>query len=101
MKVVTTAAVSKYISPPKSDHRYAASTPRLTSVSIVAAPCLRFNQAARWNGHAPQVTTGVARRPTTHGSTSSIDSTTTGTVRTAATARRTRKSSGASGSVAP
>ena len=33
---------------------------RLISVSIVAAPCLRFAQAARWNGQAPQRTTGVA-----------------------------------------
>src|SRR3954452_5739580 len=50
-------------SPRKSayiDHANAVSTPRLTSVSIVAAPWRRFTQAARWNGHAPQITTGVA-----------------------------------------
>ena len=34
--------------------------PRLISVSIVAAPCLRFAHAARWNGQAPHSTTGVA-----------------------------------------
>ena len=28
-------------------------------MSIVALPCLRFANAARWNGHAPQITTGV------------------------------------------
>ena len=33
---------------------------RETSVSIVAAPWRRFVHAARWNGHAPQITTGVA-----------------------------------------
>ena len=43
-----------------SDHSHAASTPTETSVSIVAAPCLRFAQAAVWNGQAPQSTTGVA-----------------------------------------
>ena len=29
-------------------------------MSIVAAPCLRFAHAARWNGHAPHRITGVA-----------------------------------------
>ena len=31
------------------------------SVSIVAAPWRRLIHAARWNGHAPHTTTGVAR----------------------------------------
>ena len=42
------------------DHSHAESVPRLISVSIVAVPCLRFAQAARWNGQAPHSTTGVA-----------------------------------------
>ena len=43
-----------------SDHAEAASTPIETRVSMVAAPWRRLVQAARWNGHAPQVTTGAA-----------------------------------------
>ena len=35
-------------------------------MSIVAAPCLRFAHAARWNGQAPQSTTGVARLSDSH-----------------------------------
>jgi len=35
-------------------------------VSIVAAACLRLSQAARWNGHAPHVTTGAARVRDSH-----------------------------------
>ena len=44
-----------------SDHRNAALTPTLISVSIVAAPWRRLVTAARWNGHAPHTTTGAAR----------------------------------------
>ena len=36
--------------------------PTETSVSIVAAPWRRFIHAARWNGQAPQVTTGRGER---------------------------------------
>jgi len=36
------------------------------SVSIVALPCLRFANAARWNGHAPQTTTGTASTNDSH-----------------------------------
>ena len=43
-----------------TDQPQAASMPTEISVSIVAAPCFRFCQAARWNGQAPQSTTGVA-----------------------------------------
>ena len=49
-----------------SDHSQAARTPSETSVSIVAAPWRRFAQAARWNGHAPQRTTGVASWRASH-----------------------------------
>ncbi|RUP69497.1 hypothetical protein SSPNP10_07065 [Streptomyces sp. NP10] len=35
-----------------TDHRKAADVPTEISVSIVAAPCFAFVQAARWNGHA-------------------------------------------------
>ena len=34
--------------------------PSEMSVSIVAAPCRRFVQAARWNGQPPHTTTGAA-----------------------------------------
>ncbi len=44
-----------------NDHRKAASTPTEMRVSIVAAPCRRLVQAARWKGSAPQTTTGAAR----------------------------------------
>ena len=40
--------------------------PRLISVSIVAVPCLKFAQAAWWNGHAPHSTTGVAALSASH-----------------------------------
>src|SRR5215210_6490259 len=43
-----------------SDQPNAASVPRDTRVSMVAAPCRRFVQAARWNGSPPQTTTGAA-----------------------------------------
>ncbi len=43
-----------------TDQAKAARVPIETSVSIVAAPCLRFVHAARWNGHAAHVTTGAA-----------------------------------------
>ncbi|SIH92822.1 Uncharacterised protein [Mycobacteroides abscessus subsp. abscessus] len=36
------------------------------SVSIVAAPCLRFVHAALWNGQAPQMITGAARASEAH-----------------------------------
>ena len=49
-----------------SDHSQAASVPTLISVSIVAAPCLRFAQAALWNGHAAHSTTGVTRFSDSH-----------------------------------
>ena len=49
-----------------SDHSHAASTPTEMSVSIVAAPCLRFAHAALWNGQAPHSTTGVARFSASH-----------------------------------
>ncbi len=35
-----------------TDQRNAADVPTEISVSIVAAPCLAFVQAARWNGQA-------------------------------------------------
>ena len=35
-------------------------------MSIVAVACLRLTQAARWNGHAPQTTTGAASVSDSH-----------------------------------
>ena len=40
--------------------------PTLTRVSIVVDPPRAALNAAEWNGHAPHVTTGRARSPTTH-----------------------------------
>ena len=45
-----------------TDQPNAASTPTEMSVSIVAAPWRRFAQAALWNGQAPHVATGAAKR---------------------------------------
>ena len=44
-----------------TDHANADSVPTEINVSMVAAPCRRFVQAARWNGRPPQTTTGAAR----------------------------------------
>ena len=56
--------------PPNSsaynDQQKEVTTPRLTSVSMVAAPCPRPNQAARCSGQAPQVATGAASARLTH-----------------------------------
>ena len=49
-----------------SDQTKAASTPTEMSVSIVAAPWRRLVHAARWNGSAPQTTTGAARVSDAH-----------------------------------
>ncbi len=49
-----------------SDQPKAASTPTEISVSIVAVACLRFAHAARWNGRAPQTTTGAASVSDSH-----------------------------------
>ena len=49
-----------------SDQPNAASVPSEIRVSMVAVPCRRLVQAARWNGHAPQTTTGAARVSDSH-----------------------------------
>src|SRR5689334_2966582 len=49
-----------------SDHPYAASVPTETRVSIVVAPWRALTQAARWNGSAPQTTTGDASVSESH-----------------------------------
>ena len=41
-------------------------TPRETRVSIVVEPWRPAAKAALWNGHAPQVVTGIEARATTH-----------------------------------
>ena len=78
-----------------SDHNQAASVPTLIRVSIVAVPCRRFAHAARWNGHPPQSTTGVARLSASHCQLSNcsggiIDSSRTGTESTAEKTSRRR-----------
>ena len=69
--------------------------PRETSVSIVEVPCLRLTQAARWNGQAPQTTTGAARVRESHCQyvncrAGTIARAMTGTVRTAEMTNRRR-----------
>src|SRR5664280_967229 len=49
-----------------SDHSHAALTPTEIKVSIVAAPWRALVRAARWNGYAPQTTTGEARVRANH-----------------------------------
>ena len=78
-----------------ADHRNAASVPIDTSVSMVTAPWRRFTAAARWNGQAPQSTTGAASASETHChcgncSAGTIASAITGTARTALTMSRSR-----------
>ena len=78
-----------------SDHSQAASTPRLTSVSIVAVACRRFAHAARWNGQAPHRTTGVASCSASHCQLSNcsagiIESSSTGSESSALTISRRR-----------
>ena len=67
-----------------SDHSHAASTPTLTSVSIVAWPWRRLTHAARWKGHAPHSTTGVARFSASHCQLSNCSA---GTIEMASTGR--------------
>src|SRR4051794_36494739 len=92
-----------------SDHSHAASVPRLISVSIVAAPCLRLAHAALWNGHAAHSTTGVTSWSDSHWKLSNcsagiIASSSAGTESSAATISRRRNgavSSASSASAAP
>ncbi|MFK4543027.1 hypothetical protein RKD29_002623 [Streptomyces tendae] len=85
------------------DHPNAASVPSETSVSMVAAPCRRPVQAARWKGSPPHTTTGAARVSESHcqlsnWSAGTIASRTTGAARRTETTRRCRRadSSGSS-----
>ena len=76
-----------------SDHSQAAVTPTEIRVSMVAAPWRALVTAARWNGQAPQTTTGEARVSEIHCQLSNcsagiIDMASTGTVSTADTTRR-------------
>ncbi len=79
-----------------SDQPNAASVPTETRVSMVAAPCRRLVQAARWKGSAPQTTTGAARVSESHCQWSNcrggtIASSTTGRASTAETVSRSRR----------
>ncbi len=49
-----------------NDHTRAAEVPMEIRVSMVAAPCFRFAQAARWNGSAPHTTTGAVNVSDSH-----------------------------------
>ncbi len=85
-----------------SDHRKAASVPTEMRVSIVAAPCRRLVQAARWNGSAPHTTTGAASVSESHCQASNCSAgtiaiATTGTVSTRQTSSRSRSARVASG----
>jgi hypothetical protein len=66
------------------------------SVSMVAVACLAFAHAARWKGHAPHTTTGVASWSASHCQLSNwsagiIDSASTGMVSAAEIASRRRR----------
>jgi hypothetical protein len=72
-------------------------------VSIVAVAWRRFAHAARWNGHAPQTTTGVASWSASHCQFSNcsggiIESTRTGSVSAAEMTSRRRSGAVGSGS---
>jgi hypothetical protein len=89
-----------------SDHSHAASVPTEISVSIVAAPCLRFAHAALWNGHAAHSTTGVTRFSDSHWklsnwSAGTIAISSTGSDSTAATISRRRSGAVSSSSADP
>ena len=63
----------------------------------MVAPCRRFVHAARWNGQAPQATTGTDSTSESHShpatcSAGTIASRTTGTVSTALTSTRRSRS---------
>ena len=80
-----------------SDQPNAASTPTEISVSIVAVARRRLAHAARWNGRAPQTTTGAASVSESHCqfvncSGGTIASTKTGSASTAETISRRRSS---------
>jgi hypothetical protein len=88
-----------------SDHRNALTTPSEISVSIVAAPCRRFVQAALWNGHAAHVTTGNASVSDAHCHDSNckagiIPNAITGTASTMLAISRSRRGFSSSGSSA-
>ncbi len=79
--------------------------PTEISVSIVAVPCLRFTQAALWNGQAAHSTTGVTSCSDSHWKLSNCSAgimaiSRTGTDRTAATIRRRRSAAVSSGTAA-
>src|SRR3954447_1995051 len=87
------------------DHSQAASVPTEMSVSIVAAPCLRFAHAAWWKGHAAHSTTGVTRVSESHWKLSNwragiIAISRAGSESRAATIRRRRRGAVASSSLA-
>ena len=86
-----------------SDHNSAARVPTLISVSIVAAPCLRFCHAALWNGQPAHSTTGAASCSDSHCQLSNcsagiIDIRKTGSASTAANSVRRRSSTSGSDS---
>ena len=86
-----------------SDHSQAASVPTLISVSIVAAPCLRFVHAAWWNGHPAHTTTGDTSVSDSHWKLSNwsagiIASSSAGNDSTAAMITRRRSGSASTGS---
>ena len=89
-----------------SDQPNAASMPSEMRVSIVAAPWRRLAQAARWNGQAPQTTTGAARVSDSHCqfvncSAGTIAMSTTGMVSARETSSRWRHDASSSGRRSP
>jgi hypothetical protein len=85
----------------RTDQPNAASVPTEMRVSIVAAPWRRLSSAARWNGQAPQITTGAVMAEASHCqlrncSAGIIDMASTGTVNARVTSTRWRSASAVS-----
>ncbi len=83
----------------RTDQPKAARVPSDTRVSMVAAPCLRLAQAARWKGSPAYATTGQVSAKASHcqplnWSAGTIESSTTGTVSTMLVSSRARSGSG-------
>ena len=86
--------------------KYAARTPMLTSVSIVAAAWRALTAAARWKGQAPQATITVVRAKATHCHPGNcrmgnIEIATTGSASTSEMTNRVRRESTSPSSLPP
>lgn len=89
-----------------ADQRKDATTPRDTSVSMVAAECRSPRTARTWKGHAPHTATGAASAKHSHCQSrnckaGTIDNTRTGTASSAVARSRSRSCRACSDSSSP